>query len=270
MNSCASRVSAVVLTKNEESNVTDCLKSVAWASEIIVVDAESTDRTVELAQRLTSRVYVVPWRGFGPQKNFGIEHANGPWIVIIDADERVTVGLRDEIQDLLEKENGSASHVAGYRVARRNFFYGRWMQHGGMFPDRQLRVFRKDAGRYDDTLLHERLLLKGEVEDLQGLLDHHSVPTIARHVRKMIRYTSLAAREKLKTLRRVTCTHLFWHHVWIIVKTLIVRRGWKDGLPGLIAATFAGFHTFAKYAKAYEILETSPSDGNGDRVADRP
>ena len=268
VNQCASHVTAVILTKNEESNVTDCLKSVEWVSEIIVVDSESTDRTVALARRLTNRVYVVPWRGFGPQKNFGIDQANGPWIFIVDADERVTAGLRDEIQDLLR--NGSASHVAGYRVARRNFFYGRWMQHGGMFPDRQLRVFRKDAGRYDDTLLHERLLLKGDVEDLQGFLDHHSVPTIARHVRKMIHYTSLAAREKLKTLRRVTFTHLFGRHLWIIIKVFILRRGWKDGLPGLIAALFAGFHTFVKYAKAYEILETSPSEGNGDRVANRP
>ena len=268
MNKCASHVTAVILTKNEESNVTDCLKSVEWVSEIIVVDSESTDRTVELAQRLTSRVYVVPWRGFGPQKNFGIEHANGPWILIVDADERVTVGLRDEIQDLLQ--NGPALHVAGYRIARRNFFYGRWMQHGGMFPDRQLRFFRKDAGRYDDTLLHERLLLKGEVKDLQGFLDHHSVPTMAHHVRKMIHYTSLAAREKLKTLRRVTFTHLFGHHLWIIFKVFILRRGWKDGLPGLIAALFSGFHTFAKYAKAYSILETSPSKGNGERVANRP
>ena len=196
MNKCASHVTAVILTKNEESNVTDCLKSVEWVAEIIVVDSESTDRTVELAQRLTSRVYVVPWRGFGPQKNFGIEHANGPWILIVDADERVTVGLRDEIQDLLQ--NGPALHVAGYRIARRNFFYGRWMQHGGMFPDRQLRFFRKDAGRYDDTLLHERLLLKGEVKDLQGFLDHHSVPTMAHHVRKMIHYTSLARPGKIK------------------------------------------------------------------------
>lgn len=246
-------LSGIVITKNEEQNICGCLDSLKWVDEIIVVDAESTDSTVVKAKEFTTRVFVEPWKGFGPQKNFAIEQAQGDWIFILDADERVTVGLRDEIRRLLE--NGQEPHSAGYRVSRRNFFYGRWMQHGGMFPDPQVRLFRKDGSRYDDTLLHENLVLKGDVTDLQGFLDHYSVPTITHHVRKMIQYTSLSAREKLKTLRKVTFLNLFGHHIWTIIKTLILRKGWKDGVHGLIAAMFAGFHTFVKYAKAYEILK---------------
>ena len=248
-------LSGIVITKNEERNICGCLDSLKWVDEIIVVDAESTDSTVVKAKEFTDKIFVKPWEGFGPQKNFAIEQAQGDWIFILDADERVTAGLKDEIRSLLE--NGSEPRIAGYRVPRRNFFYGQWMQYGGMFPDPQVRLFRNDGSRYDDTLLHENLVLKGDVADLQGFLDHYSVPTITHHLRKMIQYTSLSAREKLKTLHAVTFLNLFGHHVWTIIKTLVLRQGWKDGVHGLIAATFAGFHTFAKYAKAYEILENN-------------
>ncbi len=260
-------LTGIVITKNEEQNIRNCLDSLKWVDEIIIVDSESTDSTVEKAQEFTERIFIEPWKGFGPQKNFAIQRARGNWIFIVDADERVTDSLRDEIQGL--KKNGQEPHIVGYRVARRNFFYGQWMKHGGMFPDLQVRLFRKDMGRYDDTLLHENLELKGDIGDLRGLLDHHSVPTITHHVRKMMQYTSLAAREKLKTLREVTFMNLFGHHIWIIIKTLILRQGWKDGLPGLIAAMFAGFHTFGKYAKAYEIKETAPPEANRRHVANR-
>ena len=260
-------LSGVVITKNEERNIRGCLNSLKWVDEIIIVDSESTDSTLEEAEKFTRKVFVESWKGFGPQKNFAIERAKGNWIFIVDADERVTDGLRDEIQCLLK--NGQTPPVAGYRIARRNFFYGRWMQHGGMFPDFQLRLFRKDAGRYDDTFLHERLLLKGDIADLQGCLDHYSTPTITYHVRKMIQYTSLGARVRLKTLRRVTFMNLFGHHVWRIIQSLILRQGWKDGVPGLIAAIFSGFHTFVKYAKGYEILEIAPSEANRRHPARR-
>ena len=247
-------LSGVVITRNEEQNISDCLESLKWVDEIIVVDAESTDATVAKAKTFTDKVFVKPWAGFGPQKNFAIEQAQGNWIFILDADERVTAGLKDEIKSLLENEQ--EPHIGGYRIPRRNFFYGQWMQHGGMFPDPQVRLFRKDGSQYDDTLLHENLILRGEISDLRGFLDHYSVPTMTHHVRKLRHYTALSAREKLKTLRKVTFLNLLGHHLWTIIKTLILRKGWKDGVPGLVAAMFAGFHTFGKYAKAYEMLES--------------
>ena len=253
-------VAAVVITKNEETNIGPCLESLQWADEIVVVDAESTDGTVAEARRFTDKVFVRSWAGFGPQKNFGFDQTQSEWILIVDADERVTEGLRVEIQGILGNEPSQG--MAGYEIPRRNFFYGFWMRFGGMFPDYQVRLVKKGTARYDDTLLHENLRLQGAVKKLQSFFDHHSIPTIAHHVRKMIQYTTLAGQEKLKHRDRVTLANLIGNHLVTIFKTYVVRGGWRDGLPGLIAALFAGMHTFVKYAKVYEKLEAQRGRGN--------
>lgn len=245
-------IAAVIITKDEERNIAACLESVRWADERIVVDAESRDRTVEMARQHGAQVHVRPWRGYGPQKNFGIEQARAEWILIVDADERITPALREEIQSVLKA--GPPAEVAGYEIPRRNFFYGRWIRGGGLYPDYQLRLFRKAAGRYDDTMLHENLGLRGRVERLRHPMDHDSMPTIRAHVRKMTRYTTLGAMEKLKSRATVTAWDLAGHHLGTIVKTYLLRRGYRDGVHGVIVALFAGMHTFVKYAKAWEAL----------------
>ena len=243
-------IAAVVITKDEEGNIADCLDSVRWADELIVVDAESRDRTVEVARRYTSQVFVRPWAGYGPQKNFGIDQAHTDWILVVDADERVTDQLRQEIQDLLAAE--PPPDVGGYEIPRRNFFYGKWIQGGGLFPDYQLRLFRRQAGRYDDVRLHEHLAVRGRRERLRAPFDHYSMPSVSHHVRKMMRYTTLGADEKLKRVRHVSGWVIATHHLGTMLKTLFVRGGYRDGVPGLIVAMFAGLHTFVKYAKAWE------------------
>ncbi len=260
-------VSAVVLTKNEEGNIGPCLSTLQWVDEIIVVDSQSTDNTVAHARSLTGRVYVEPWRGFGPQKNFGMDQASGKWILIIDADERVTEELQKEILAVIASVKGRS--VVGFRIPRRNYFYGSWMKNGGMFPDYQIRLFMKHVGRYDDTLLHENLIIPGNLETLHSPLDHHSILSIAHHVRKMQHYTSLAAMEKLKKIQSVSSLTLMSHHLVIFFKTFILKSGWKDGLPGFVAALFAAMHTFVKYAKAYEILEIHPSRSRAPHVSER-
>ena len=248
----SSTISAVVITRNEEANVAACLDTLQWVDELIVVDAESTDRTVDVARRYTDKVFVRPWPGFGPQKNFGMDQASSEWILIVDADERVTVPLREEVSRLMQSR--PPSDIAGYDVPRRNYFYGRWIQGGGIYPDRQLRLFRRSAARYDDVLLHERLQITGRIEQLVSPLDHYSMPTIRHHVSKMMRYTTLGAREKLKTSAHITAGQIGLHHVGTIAKTYLLRKGYQDGIHGLIVAMFAGLHTFVKYAKAWEAL----------------
>ncbi|WP_447979708.1 glycosyltransferase family 2 protein [Candidatus Nitrospira bockiana] len=244
-------IGAIVITKDEEQNIGACLESLQWADQIIVVDACSTDRTVQLARSHTPHVFINPWPGYGPQKNYGIDRATTEWILIVDADERVLDALRDEIRSMLDRV---PPEIVGFQVPRRNFFYGRWIQGSGYYPDYQLRLFRREAGRYDDTLLHERLVLKGRTETLRSPLEHHSMPTIRHHVRKMMRYTTLGAEEKLKTCRHVGWTDLAGRHVMTVVRTYLLRRGYRDGVHGLIVALFAGLHTFVKYAKAWEAL----------------
>lgn len=245
-------VAAVVITKNEERNIAACLASLAWVDERIVVDACSTDRTVAMAEAAGARVFVRPWPGYGPQKNFGMEQTRAEWVLILDADERITEPLRTDIINVLG--GGPPQDVAGYEIPRRNFFYGRWIQGGGIYPDFQLRLFRRSAGRYDDVLLHERLQLNGRVERLTSPMDHYSMPTIRDHVRKMTRYTTLGAREKLKGRTRVSVLELAGNHLGTILKTYVLRGGYRDGVHGILVAMFAGMHTFVKYAKAWEIL----------------
>ena len=245
-------IAAVVITKDEQNNIADCLESVRWADELIVVDAESQDRTVELAKGYTPRVFVRPWAGYGPQKNFGIDQAGADWILVVDADERVTDGLRREIQNLLA--TGPPPDIGGYEIPRRNFFYGKWIQGGGLFPDYQLRLFRKTSGRYDDVRLHEHLTLSGRRERLHEPFDHYSMPTVNHHIRKMMRYTTLGADEKLKRVGHISGWVIATHHLGTMLKTLFVRGGYRDGVHGLVVAMFAGLHTFVKYAKAWERL----------------
>src|SRR2546422_2116013 len=176
--------SALVITLNEERNIADCLASVAWTDEIVVVDACSTDRTVELGRRFTDRVFVRPWPGYGPQKNFAMAQATADWILIVDADERVSEELREEIQALLQKP-GSA---VAYRISRRNFYYGTWIRGAGQYPDPQLRLVRRGYGRYNDLPVHEHLEVNGPIGDLHGHLDHHTHPTVLAHELKIERY----------------------------------------------------------------------------------
>lgn len=246
------KIAAVVISKDEERNMAACLDSLKWADEIVVVDACSTDRTVEMAKQYTDRVFVRAWPGFGPQKNFGMDQTDAEWILVVDADERVPGPLRDEILRVVRA--GVPADVAGFEIPRRNFFYGRWIKGGGIYPDHQLRLFRRSAGRYDDVLLHERLQLDGKVERLTNPFDHYSMPSIRAHVRKMARYTTLGAQEKLKVQSYVSCLDLAGNHLGTILKTYFLRGGWRDGLHGVIVALFAGMHTFVKYAKAWELL----------------
>ncbi|MGH7259918.1 MAG: glycosyltransferase family 2 protein [Nitrospiraceae bacterium] len=245
-------IAAIIITKDEERNIAACLESVQWADERIVVDAESRDRTAEIAKRQEARVHIRPWPGYGPQKNFGMEQARSEWILIVDADERVTPELREEIGRVLS--GGVPADVAGFEIPRRNFFYGRWIQGGGIYPDYQLRLIRKAAGRYDDVLLHENLRLQGSIEQLRNPMDHYSVSSVRDHVRKMMRYTTLGAQEKLKSQSSVTCLDIGGHHLGTILKTYVLRGGYRDGIHGVIVALFAGMHTFVKYAKAWDML----------------
>lgn len=246
-------IAAIVITKDEERNIAACLECLKWADETVVVDACSTDRTVEIARSFTSQVLVRSWSGYGPQKNFGLEQANAEWILIVDADERVTDELRDEIRRVIQA--GPSPDVAGFEVPRRNYFYGQWIRGGGLYPDYQLRLFRRSAGRYDNVSLHEHLHLDGRIARLANALEHHSMPGIREHVRKMVRYTTLGAQEKLKVRSRVSLLDVAGNHLVTTFKTYVFRGGFRDGVRGVIVALFAGMHTFVKYAKAWESLE---------------
>ena len=250
-------VACLVITKNEEANIQDCLGSVLWANELIVIDAESRDRTVELARACGAKVSVRPWPGFGLQKNFGMAQASSEWILILDADERVTEKLRDEVKACLEGWR-PGSPVA-YRIPRRNFFYGAWVRRGGVYPDYQVRLFRQGIARYNDVAVHENLIVDGEIGTLVGHFEHYTERRIQDHFKKFALYTTLAAQEKAKTTRTVGWTHLLFRPLVILLKTYVLKQGFRDGARGLIVCVFASMYTFVKYAKLWDATRQAIS-----------
>ena len=250
-------VACVVITKNEEINIQDCLKSAQWVDELIVVDAESVDKTVELARASGAKVFVRPWPGFGLQKNFGMAQVSSDWILVLDADERVTEDLRGEVRACLDRwQPGSP---LAYRIPRRNFFYGAWVRRAGVYPDYQVRLFRRGAAHYNDVAVHENLLAEGEIGTLAGHLDHYTERRIQDHFKKFGLYTTLAAQEKARNVRRVSWIDLIFRPLVVLVKAYVLKQGFRDGVNGLIVCVFASMYTFVKYAKLWNLIRGAVS-----------
>ncbi|MFQ5587049.1 MAG: glycosyltransferase family 2 protein, partial [Thermodesulfobacteriota bacterium] len=197
------KLSVTIITLNEEENIRDCLESVRWAEEVVVSDSGSSDGTVSICGEYDARVFSDEWLGFGKQKNLCIDRASHDWILNIDADERVTPGLRGEIERVVRAPSrGGKGRIDGYYIPRKNFFLGRWIRHGGWFPDYNLRLFRKGKGRFKEREVHEAVVVKGGVGYLKQPLEHYTYRSISGYLKRMDRYSTLAAREMLKRGRR--------------------------------------------------------------------
>ena len=245
-------LSAILITKNEEVNVADCLASLTFADEIIVVDSGSVDRTEEICRRDPRvRWYSEEWKGYGPQKNSALDKAEGPWIFSIDADERVTPELAEEV-DALDLEVAS---VDAFRVCRRNFFGGKWVRHGGWYPDYLVRLWRKDSGRFDGRSVHEAVRVSGAVGTLDGELLHFTYRDTADFLERMNRYSALGAQEMSRSGRRATTADLLLRPPYTFFRMFFLQRGFLDGALGFRLAVLYAKYTFAKYAKLAEIVE---------------
>ena len=242
------RLTVTIVTWNEEERLRASLESAAWADEIVVVDAESTDKTVALAREFTDRVWVRPWPGFVAQKNFAIEQAGGDWVLSLDADEQVTPELRERIRRILT-EDGPAD---GYSIPRRNIFWGAWVCHGGLYPDWQLRLFRRRAGRFAGEGVHESVRADGRVERLAEPLLHHSYRSLDDFVHRSNRYSTLAAQDWIQRGRRVGLGDLIVRPLARFLSMYIVRMGFLDGWRGLVLAVLYADYVFLRMAKAWE------------------
>ncbi len=246
------RLTVTVVTWNEEERLRACLESVAWADEIVVVDAESTDKTVPVAREFTARVWVRPWPGFVAQKNFALEQASGDWVLALDADERVTPELHERIVGILS-EDGPAD---GYSMPRRNIFWGSWVRHGGLHPDDQLRLFRRGAGQFVGDEVHESVRLAGRVEPLREALVHHSYRSLEDFIERSNRYSTLAARDWIRRGKRVGLADLVVRPLGRFLSMYIVRRGFLDGWRGFVLAVLYADYVFLRMAKAWESSRT--------------
>lgn len=242
------KLTVCVIAKDEEAHIAACLRSADFADEAVVVDSRSTDRTREIAASLGARVVERDWPGHVEQKNFALTEAAHDWVLCLDADERVSPELRTSILAALERPE----LPAGFEFPRRTWYLGRWIRHGGWYPDRKLRLFRRSAGGWTGTNPHDRVEVRGAVGRLGGDLLHFSYDSIADHLRTINSFTSIAAREKAAAGARAGFAGLVLHPVGKFLRMYVVRAGFLDGFPGFAVAVSGAYYVFLKYAKLWE------------------
>jgi len=244
-------VTAVVITLNEARNIRECLDSLSWADERMVVDARSTDGTAELAREQGATVFVRPWEGYGAARNYAIERASSEWVLVVDADERVPEPLARELKSIAMAGTDGPPAVV-YEVARRAFFLGRWIRHSGWYPGYVPRFFRTGAARYDESAVHEKLVFRERCGRLREPLDHYTDDTLFHYLAKFNRYTTLAASDLAGRGRAFSVWQLLAKPPALFLKMYIFRLGFLDGLQGLLLALLSSSYVFVKYAKLGE------------------
>ena len=242
------RLSLCLITYNEERNLDECLSSFAsLADEIVIIDSGSKDRTPEIAKKYEARFYTAPFEGFGQQKQRAVDRASGSWILIVDADERATPSLLEEIRTIIKNEGS----LDGYEINRTNFFLGKPILHSGWAPDYLLRLFRNGAGRCSDNLVHEEILVKGKIGRLNATLHHYTYRTMEDYLKKSARYASLSAKEKRKKGAHPSLMKVLLDPPFVFFKMYVMKQGFRDGREGLFLAILYGFYTAIKYIWMY-------------------
>lgn len=250
LNGAVMLVSACVICFNEERNLARCLSSLDWVDEIVVVDSGSTDRTLEIAGSFTDRVFHRDWTGYADQKNFAVSKARGEWILSLDADEESSGELRFEIERVLASEPVEN----GFRIPRRSFYQGRWIFHSGYYPDRQLRLFRRERARWVGRRVHERVEVDGAVGKLQNDLLHYPYKgVISGQLKTVDAFSSLLAEDLRDRGVRFRLWRLLVRPVFKFLEIYILRRGFMDGTAGLIIATTTAYALFVRYVKLREM-----------------
>ena len=243
------QISAIIVCYNEEDNIRACLESVAWCDEIVVVDAHSTDRTVDIVRGFTDRIFIRDWPGYREQKQFALDQARLEWVLNLDADERVSAELRAEIQRELAD---GAPGINGFYIPRLVHYLGRWWYRGGWYPDYRLRLFRRTKARWGGVNPHEKVLIEGRTRRLFGSLLHFTYADVSQHLLAVNRLTDISAVEALKR-GRAGGARLLLSPAWRFFRSLVVDRGILEGWPGFFVAATAAFYVFLKYAKALEL-----------------
>ena len=251
------KISAVIIAFNEEQNIADAVKSVAWADEVLVVDSESTDQTKNIAESLDAKVLTSKWQGFSKQKQFAVDNAAYDWIFSLDADERVSDDLKKEI---LHFKNLPENELAdGYRIPRLSYYMNRPIRHGTWYPDWQLRFYNRRKGKWKDVLVHESVQMPdgANIRKLSGDILHFSMENAAHHNRKLTQiYAPLAAKQMFLQGRRTSPFKIYIAGCSAFFQNFILKGGFLDGFAGFCIARFASHYTFLKYLMLWEMQES--------------
>lgn len=251
--SCVPKLTVTVITHNEAEHIEAALESVAWADEIIVIDSRSSDRTVELARRYASRLEIRDWPGYGTQKNYAAALAAHDWILSIDADERITPALGDEIRTALAAE----PDVQGYYLPRVSHYLGRWVRSTDWYPDFHLRLYDRRAARWSERSVHESVQISGRTKRLRGEMLHYPYRDVSEHLIKIDRYTTLLAEQWLQEGRRATALHALVYPAFAFLRNYLLRLGVRDGRVGFVVSVLNSYYVFLKYAKLMELQQRS-------------
>lgn len=250
----------VVITYNEERNIARCLNSIPWVDDIVVLDSASQDRTQEIARSLGARVFSEPFRGYREQKQRATDMAKHDWVISLDADEALSPELSDEIRKLLESGEPT---VDGFLTSRLSFHLGRWIRHGGWFPDRQIRFFHRKRARWVGGHVHERVeaISKGR---LQNPILHWVFRDLSHQILTNNTYSSRGAQDLQERGKKFSLMKLIFKPISKFLETYVIKRGFLDGLPGFIISVGAAYSMFLKFAKLWEIQKLP------DRKGDKP
>lgn len=243
-------ISVVIITYNEQERLEPTLKSVAdVAAEIIIVDSYSTDDTIKIAKKYTQKVFTRKWTNYSDQKNFANSKAAFPWILSLDADERISPELKEELLQLKDRE----PEANGFSMPRQVFYLGRWIKHTVWYPDRKLRLFRKDKAYWEGEFVHEKLILEGEAKKLNGPLLHFTYSSIHEHLDQINAFSDLAAQKLYAKQKKCGWAKLVLQPIFGFIKSYYFKAGILDGFAGFVVSVLHGYSIFLRYAKLREI-----------------
>jgi glycosyltransferase involved in cell wall biosynthesis len=245
-------ITVTLITLNEENNLARAIQSVGWADEVIVVDSGSTDGTIALARQLGAKVFINSWPGYGPQKNYAQRQASHDWILNIDADEAVSPELANEIQQALTGVAQGTIQARGFSFPRKTFYLGRWIRHGGWYPNYLVRLADRRAASWSEPQVHEALEVRGEVLTLTSPLDHFSFSSIQDQILTNLTFSKLGSQELARRGKRPSLSKLVLKPLGKFIETYFLKRGFLDGLPGFIISVNAAHSMFLKYAYLLE------------------
>jgi len=242
-------ISACIITFNEEENIRECLESIKWVNEIIVVDSLSKDHTVSICREYTDKVFKREWQGHVKQKNCALEYVSNEWVLCLDADERVSSDLREEIERQLSMGD---QRFDGYFFPRHSYYLGRWINHGGWFPDYKLRLFKKSKGQWGGKDPHDKVILDGTAMRLKGELLHYVYKNLSHQLQTVDSFSTITASVLEQEGEKFSLLKLLIRAPFKFFEMYVIKKGFMDGLPGFVIAVASSFYVFLKYAKLWE------------------
>jgi glycosyltransferase involved in cell wall biosynthesis len=249
-------VSVYVLTFNNRRTIEQCLRSVAWAEELVIVDSFSTDGTYEICQRYTGRTFQRKWTGHRDQYQYAADLTTQGWIMFVDADEEIPPELAKEIREVLK---GGAEGIDAFFVYRRTYYLGRWIRYGGWYPDGEIRLYRREKGRWEGGL-HAKLFVNGEVKSLKNQYLHYTYRNISDQIQTIDKYSQIAAEDMAREGKRFSLFKLLFHPPFRCFKEYILKAGFRDGFPGLVIIVSTMYYVFIKHAKLWELTRVGRSE----------